>query len=288
MPRRAAARIGRADPLRCTVGAGLVLVVAQRCGEYHYILPCENVTFSLDFCDTNKMIRTMKKRRSEITIMTKTTTRPSKSNASIKNSTTPAAAIRALPVKSFVRLSDLPGADTARRKAVSRAVESGELLKVRRGLYYRGKATRYGMTHPSTADVVNVVMGSVGVGLAGFSAAREWGVTTQVPASVHVATLKKVEGFEGVKQTVRSNLARADLNAKEIALLELMREPDVYVEAGWDALVAAVRDAIVIRAVRVDRLRFAGHCEYDLATGSNIDRLLANLNESTPVVASAA
>jgi hypothetical protein len=230
----------------------------------------------------------MKKRRSGITLMTKTTTRPSKSNASIKNSTTPAAAIRALPARSFVRLSDLPGADTARRKAVSRAVESGELLKVRRGLYYRGKATRYGMTHPSTADVVNVVMGSVGVGLAGFSAAREWGVTTQVPASVHVATLKKVEGLEGVKQTVRSNLARADLNAKEIALLELMREPDVYVEAGWGALVAAVRDAIRTHTVRVSILRLAGHDEYDLATRSNLDRLLVNLNESTSVVASAA
>jgi len=239
------------------------------------------------------MISTMtmtmtKKRRSGITLMTKTTTRPSKSNASIKNSTTPAAAIRALPARSFVRLSDLPGADTARRKAVSRAVESGDLLKVRRGLYYRGKATRYGMTHPSTADVVNVVMGSIGVGLAGFSAAREWGVTTQLPVSVHVATLKRVEGLGGVKQTVRSNLARADLNAKEIALLELMREPDVYVEAGWGALVAAVRDAIRTHTVRVSILRLAGHNEYDLATRSNLDRLLVNLNESTSVVASAA
>lgn len=147
-----------------------------------------------------------------------------------------------------------------------------------RGLYYRGKATRYGMTRPSTIDVVNVVMGDVGVGPAGFSAARDWGVTTQVPPNVHVATLKSVDGLDGVKQSVRSNLARAGLNAKEIALLELMREPDVYVEAGWRALVAAVRDAIAARAIRVGRLRFAVRREYDVATRSNFDRLLADLN----------
>ncbi len=234
------------------------------------------------------MIIAMMKRRSEITIMTRMKPEASKTGTSIKTATSPAAAIRALPVKSFVRLGDLPGAGTARRKAVSRAIESGDLLKVRRGLYYRGKATRYGMTHPSTADVVSVVMGSVGVGLAGFSAAREWGVTTQVPASVHVATLKKVEGLEGVKQTVRSNFARTNLNAKEIALLELMREPDVYVEAGWHALVTAVRDAIATRDIRINRLRLAGHGEYDLATRSNLERLLTNLNELAPAVLSAA
>lgn len=186
----------------------------------------------------------------------------------------PAAVIRETPEKSFVHVDRLPGSSTAARKAASRAVKDGLLLPVRRGLYYRGRRTRYGITAPRPDEVARVVLGTRGVGPAGYSAARAWGVTTQVPPVWHVATLRTVDPIEGVTQHERRNLARADLNEKEIALLELLRSPEVYVEAGWDALVDRFSASLANREVDLERLRTAVPGEYNRAVRDNFARLV--------------
>ncbi|MFK3676501.1 hypothetical protein ACI2IP_02135 [Microbacterium sp. NPDC090218] len=188
---------------------------------------------------------------------------------------TPAAAIRATPRKQFVRVDDLPGTPEAARKAASRAAACGELVKIRRGLYYRGIPTRYGLTKPRAEDVVREAFRGHGAGPAGFSAARLWEVTTQVPATQHVATLRKVEGLKGVKQTVRSNIERAHLTPREIALLELLRSPENYVEAGWNTLVERYRHARAECVVRERELRSAVRCEHSPTTRENFERLVA-------------
>lgn len=186
----------------------------------------------------------------------------------------PAAVIRETPEKSFVHVDRLPGSSTAARKAASRAVKDGLLLPVRRGLYYRGRRTRYGITAPRPDEVARVVLGTRGVGPAGYSAARAWGVTTQVPPVWHVATLRTVDPIEGVTQHERRNPARADLKEKEIALLELLRSPEVYVEAGWDALVNQFRASLANREVDLERLRAAVPGEYNRAVRDNFARLV--------------
>jgi len=186
----------------------------------------------------------------------------------------PAAVIRETPEKSFVHVDRLPGSSTAARKAASRAVKEGLLLPVRRGLYYRGRRTRYGITAPRPDEVARVVLGTRGVGPAGYSAARAWGVTTQVPPVWHVATLRTVDPIEGVAQHERRNLARADLNEKEIALLELLRSPEIYVEAGWDTLVDRFRAALANREVDLEKLRAAAPGEYNRAVRDNFARLV--------------
>lgn len=193
----------------------------------------------------------------------------------------PAAVIRETPEKSFVHVDRLPGSSTAARKAASRAVKDGLLLPVRRGLYYRGRRTRYGITAPRPDEVARVVLGTRGVGPAGYSAARAWGVTTQVPPLWHVATLRTVDPIEGVTQHERRNLARADLEEKEIALLELLRSPEVYVEAGWDALVDRFRASLANREVDLERLRAAVPGEYNRAVRDNFAKLV----EATTVAA---
>jgi hypothetical protein len=185
----------------------------------------------------------------------------------------PAAAIRESPEKSFVHVDRLPGSPTAARKAASRAVGEGLLLPVRRGLYYRGRRTRYGLTAPRADEVARAVLGTRGIGPAGYSAARAWGVTTQVPPVWHVATLRTVDPIDGVKQHERKNLARMDLSEKEIALLELLRAPEIYVEAGWDTLVRKVRVAARAGEIRVDLLRAAVPGEYNRAVRENFARL---------------
>jgi hypothetical protein len=189
--------------------------------------------------------------------------------------------IREAPEKSFVHVDRLPGSSTAARKAASRAVKDGLLLPVRRGLYYRGHRTRYGTTTPRPDEVARAVLGTRGIGPAGYSAARAWGVTTQVPALWHVATLRTVDPIEGVVQHGRRNLARADLNEKEIALLELLRSPEVYVEAGWDTLVARFRASLRKGEVDLARLREAVPGEYNRAVRDNFARLGADAEVAT-------
>lgn len=189
----------------------------------------------------------------------------------------PSEVIRSAPERSFVHVKRLPGSAAAARQAASRAARSGELLPIRRGLYYRGAKSRYGMTRPRVEDVAREVLGEAGCGPAGYAAAREWGVTTQVPSSFHVATLWTLDPIPGVTQHARRNKERAKLNAKEIALLELLRAPDVYVEAGWKVLVKRVRDALAKKEVREEPLRTAVAAERNTAVRETFDRLVTDL-----------
>ena len=63
---------------------------------------------------------------------------------------------RAIPLL-LVHRSDLPGTNTAARKAASRAAQNGELIPVRRGLYFKAPATRYGMVKPRVEEIVREI-----------------------------------------------------------------------------------------------------------------------------------
>jgi len=144
-----------------------------------------------------------------------------------------------IPEKTYVRVSDVPCSSTASRAALSRAARDGKLVKVARGLYYKGPKTRFGMARPSILETALEVLGSEGTGPCGYSAARAFGLTTQVPAKVDLAISGPMrEGLEGVELHKRSNPARQKLSYWDIGLLELLREPGV-IELGWSALVAA-------------------------------------------------
>ena len=133
------------------------------------------------------------------------------------------------------------------------------------------------MTRPRAEEIAREVLGETGTGPAGYSAAREWGVTTQVPATYHVATLWLSEPIEGVTQHARRNKERAKLNAREIALLELLRAPDLYIEAGWDSLVERVRGALARGEVRAEALQVAAGGEQSTTVRESFDKLVTDL-----------
>lgn len=189
----------------------------------------------------------------------------------------PADAIRNTPVRSFVRAENLPGRSATIRKALSRATRDGVVVRVRPGVYYKGVSTKYGMTGPPEEESIKVVLGERGVGPAGYSAARAWGVTTQVPAVRELATLGTRRKLKNVKLTTRSNLHRVDLNAKEIALLELLRDPATLVETGWESLVDRVRAAVADGSIRPGALGAAVLGESSRAARENFDRLAATV-----------
>ena len=151
---------------------------------------------------------------------------------------------------SFLRRKDFSGSDRAVESELSRLVLAGELLRVRRGIYYRGKATRFGMTRPSLLDSAIAVAGP-GSGPAGVSAAHLLGLTTQVPGTVEVAAAGKVpEAMDGVRFRLRPFGRRElRLGPVEVAVLEVLRDPGA-IEATPTDTRARLMELIETGAVR--------------------------------------
>jgi hypothetical protein len=191
---------------------------------------------------------------------------------------TPGAVLRELPERTFIRSSNLPGSNAARRNALSHAAADGDLIRVRNGLYYKGRKSRFGMTRPSNRDVAREVLGSEGVGPAGFSAARHLGLTTQIPAEMHLSFWGPIpEGINGVRIHKRNNARRRSLNESEIALLEVLRDPETLVESGWESLLEVARREFSNGGLRWVALLDSIDGEAPVATRTNFARLHAAL-----------
>jgi hypothetical protein len=188
----------------------------------------------------------------ELTFSCLNVTFPLDSDAMTTAVNSPAMAIRRAQSRSFVHVSDLPGTNTAARKAASRAAQSGELIPVRRGLYFKAPATRYGMVKPRIEEIVREIFRTPnsGFGPAGHSAAQALGITTQVPATYEASALRKVDPIAGARLHVRSNPARAALNEREIAILEVLRSPEHLVDGGMPRLARTVHELARTGAVR--------------------------------------
>lgn len=196
-----------------------------------------------------------------------------------RSAITPGATIRGLPTGVFVRLRDLPGSPEAVRNALTRAVARKELRRVRQGLYFKGTKTSFGLTRPTTRQLVHEVVGTRGVGPANYSAAAFLGLTTQVPAKEEYSIAGPVPDGEvfGAKLHSRSNRVREDLNEYELAILEVNLDPSRLVESGWPALVSVVRDAVAKGEVNMAQVRRAAEAERWKRVLVNVERLERDL-----------
>lgn len=192
---------------------------------------------------------------------------------------TPGAALAALPAGTFVRHGDLPGTSSAASCALSRAQSAGEVVQIRKGLFFKGVKTRYGMTRPNAEAIALAVLGPTGVGPTGISAARALGLTTQVPAKPAFTVAGPVPtSVPGVEISKRNNMRRRELRFTEIALLELLRGDWEYaVDGGWDALVSATSSARASGAVDIEAVQTAVDGERSPAARHNLQLLLAGL-----------
>lgn len=150
----------------------------------------------------------------------------------------------------FLRRRDFGGSDRAVESALSRLTIEGELVRVRRGLYWRGKKTRFGMTHPSPLETA-VAVGGPGSGPSGVTAAHFLGLSTQVPATVEVAVPGKApEPMRDVRFRSRPYSRRErGLTPVEVAVLEVLRDPQAA-EMSWAAVVSRLRELITDGTVR--------------------------------------
>jgi hypothetical protein len=187
-----------------------------------------------------------------------------------------------VPSGSFVHVETLPGSRGAASSAASRAHKKGDLIPIRKGLYWKGTRTRYGMTRPSSEAIAVEVLGSVGVGPSSHTAARTLGLTTQIPAIPALTVAGPVPmSVPGVRVSRRNNMSRRELTYTEIAVLELLRGSwESVVEGGWDALVAATAAAAERGTVRLDHVASAVEGEHSPAARTNYARLANDLHDS--------
>lgn len=181
----------------------------------------------------------------------------------VEQSSSAAASVRRwvdrLPARAFFDSRDVPGPVRAVESALSRMVAAGQLMRVRKGSYWKPPETRFGRrVRPRPLDVAMHVAGP-GAGPAGVSAARIFGLTTQVPSVEAVSVAGRAPAaVKGVRFSSRSYSRREhELNPYEVALLEVLRSFHLVSERPWSDLVDAVGQAIDEGHLRPERLAAA-------------------------------
>lgn len=159
----------------------------------------------------------------------------------------------------FWRNEDFEGDADAVEITLRRLVAEGALERVRRGIYWRGRPTRFGMTAPSPIAAVREALGGgEAVGAAEWYATNILGLSTQVaPVPVVAVSRRAPTGFAHVRLVGRSSrTARRDarLSDLEVTLLEALDGWDRFVEVDAQTATARLLDALSRGEVRVDRL----------------------------------
>ena len=147
----------------------------------------------------------------------------------------------------FFTVDDLPGPRSTVARALSRLADGGELVRVKRGLYWRGTKTPLGMAPPSSTAILLKVYGkSTGVGPARLDAARKLGLTTQIARTPTFAVPYEVEGLSLIliNRARRTGRAHHNLDDAEIALFEVLYDWDAVVELSSVDAVERLRSLI--------------------------------------------
>ena len=170
--------------------------------------------------------------------------------------------VATLPDRSFVAVRDINGSRSAVESAFSRLAAEGNILRIRKGLYWKGTATALGMS-PPRVDEVALKLGGAGSGPAGVAAAHWLGLTSQVPSTYLAAVPARAPGpWPGVRFTRRppERLLRS-LTPSEVAVLEILRAGPAVAETAWEKLPEVIAQLAASGAVRLDALDEAAATE---------------------------
>ena len=113
---------------------------------------------------------------------------------------------------------------------------------MRKGLYWRGHPSRFGMTPPSVM-AMGIEIAGRGSGPAGVAAAALLGLTTQTPSIIDIAVPGRCpSAIAGVRFRQRPIERRErHLSSQEVAALEVLRDPTTA-ESSWGDVVERVRE----------------------------------------------
>lgn len=169
------------------------------------------------------------------------------------------------------------------RHILSDMASAGELIRVRRGLYWRGEPTRFGQSPPSTDQIARAIAGPVGIGPSGYSAANLLGISTQVPRLAEFAVPSRAPKapprMRFKARPGHSGRVKHKLTEREVALLEVLSDLDAVSEMEPKAALARLAQEITHSRVRPEKLARASATE-NAATRARLDVLLTSAGAS--------
>lgn len=148
---------------------------------------------------------------------------------------------------------------------LSRLVEAGELRRIRRGLYWRGRKTLLGMAPPPQDALIAELAPGRGVGPAGLSAANALRLSTQVPRRAEYAVPDRAPSDIGtlkfVSRAARKGRAKCNLNQTEVAALEVLDSWDSVIEVSPREAMKRLEDMLRKGELRPEKLAAAAATE---------------------------
>ena len=170
--------------------------------------------------------------------------------------------IAALPERSFVAVRDVDGSRSAVESAFSRVAAAGDVLRIRKGLYWKGTKTALGISPPGVEEVA-LELGGAGSGPAGVAAAHWLGLTSQVPSTFLAAVPGRVPSpWPGARFTQRPiDRLLHSLTPAEVAVLEVLRAGPAVIETPWEELPDVIAGLAASGSVRLDALDEAAATE---------------------------
>lgn len=178
-------------------------------------------------------------------------------------------------------VDDFAGTPKAVNNELRRLVERGELQRVRRGVYWRGRVSRFGMHGVDEGEAVQTVVGrDEAIGATGWNATNVLGLSTQVAPIESLAVTHRVpEGLGRVKivsRAARTGRRKAGLSGLEVTVLEALEGWDRYVEVGPAEAVRRFDQVLHRPDVRISKLVAASTTEPPVVR----ERLWAVLTET--------
>jgi len=177
-------------------------------------------------------------------------------------------------------------------KAISRNSEKLGLVKIKKGLFYKSEIGRFGPMSPKDSDVIDYFTSrksrTVGY-VTGPALYYQWGLTTQIPAEVNIATsIEKREkatlsGFRIV--TTPSRYKKVSKNNIQVlqfldVLKNIDRIPDAETEEVTSKLAARLKKLSSDRIMEMEKIAVEAYTERTKALlGSFLETYLHHFSE---------
>lgn len=164
------------------------------------------------------------------------------------------------------RSHEFEGSSDAVQAELRRLVKAGELAHLRRGVYWRGKKTRFGMAVADQGQALRMVLGkSAAIGAAGWYGANLLGLSTQIsPVEELAISTRPPSGFSHLRlidRSQRSGRHDARLSDLEVTFLEAIEGWESYVELRPRQAVKRFAELIENDDIRVNKLVTAAKTE---------------------------
>jgi Family of unknown function (DUF6088) len=196
--------------------------------------------------------------------------------------------IKALPEGQVLRMIPEGQNELAYFKTLSRLVQSGKLIRLEKGKYYKPKITRFGPIRPSESEVIKALTqkGDKVTGyLTGNALYNLWGLTTQVPNILTIARrtrlpVKELSGYK-IRFAVRPFAFKdTDIPMMQLldALTDIQKIPDTSPEKVVPIWIEKISNLQSLQISRMMKLAL----EYPPSTRALLGALLETYLPSQP------